>query len=75
MTVDTSAFEREMDGLEGNARAETKKELIRLSVVCKGQPDELITRKLKKVFGPKLAGKDLASMVATLKTGDKITLQ
>jgi hypothetical protein len=40
MTMDTSAFQRELDALEGNMRAEAKKELTRLSTVCKDQPDE-----------------------------------
>jgi hypothetical protein len=75
MATDTSAFQRELDSLEGNTRAETKKELTRLSVVCKDQPDVLITRKLKKLLGSDLSEKDLAAMVAALKAGDKLAFK
>jgi hypothetical protein len=73
MTTDTSVFQRELDALEGNSRAEAKKEMTRLSVVCKGQPDDLITRKLKKLLGSDIKGADLATMVAMLKAGDAIS--
>jgi hypothetical protein len=73
MTTNASVFQRELDDLEeGNARAETKKEMNRLSQVCKGQSDELITRKLRKLLGSRLQGDDLARMVAALQSGEKI---
>jgi hypothetical protein len=75
MTIGTSVFQRELDTLEGNKRAETKRELTRLSVVCKDQPDEVITRKLKKLLGSGLKQADLTTMVAALKTGDGIDLK
>jgi hypothetical protein len=75
MAMDISVFERELDALEGNKRAETKKEMTRLSGVCKGQPDELIARKLKKLLGSEVGRSDLAKMVATLKTGEKLAFK
>ena len=73
MTTSASVFQRELDDLEeGNARAETKKEMNRLSLVCKGQSDEWITRKLRKLLGSRLQGEDLARMVAALQSGEKI---
>ncbi len=75
MTTNASVFQRELDALEeGNARAETKKEMTRLSLVCQGQPDELITRKLRKLLGSRLKGEELTRMVKALKAGEKIDI-
>jgi hypothetical protein len=63
MTIGTSVFQRELDTL------------TRLSVVCKDQPDEVITRKLKKLLGSGLKQADLTTMVAALKSGDGIDLK
>jgi hypothetical protein len=73
VTTNTSVFQRELDALEeGNARAEAKKEMTRLALVCKGQSDEVITRKLRKLLGSRLKGEELARMVTALKSGEKI---
>ena len=73
MTRTTSVFQRELDTLEeGNARAETKKEMTRLSLVCKDQPDVVITRKVRKLLGSDLSGEDLSAIVADLKAGKPI---
>jgi hypothetical protein len=75
MDFDTSAFDRELNGMEGNMKSEAKRKLGRLSATCKGQSNGFIISKVKAVFGPDVGDKDLAEMVTVLKAGGKIDVK
>jgi hypothetical protein len=75
MEFDASAFDRELDAMEGNMKAEAKRKIGRLSATCKDQSNGFIVSKVKAVFGPDVGDKDLAEMVTVLKAGGKIEVR
>jgi hypothetical protein len=75
MDFDTSAFDRELNTMEGNMKSEAKRKLGTLSATCKGRSDGFITSKVKAVFGPDVGEKDLVQMVMILKAGGKIDVR
>jgi hypothetical protein len=75
MDSDASAFDRELNAMEGNMKAEVKRKLGRLSATCKDQSNGFIVSKVKAIFGPDVSNKDLAEMVMVLKAGGKIDVK
>jgi hypothetical protein len=75
MDFDTSAFDRELNAMEGNMKSEAKRKIGRLSATCKGQSNGFIISKVKAVFGPDVGEKDLAEMVTVLKAGGTIDVK
>jgi hypothetical protein len=75
MDFDTSAFDRELNAMEGNMKSEAKRKVGRLSATCKGRSNGFIISKVKAVFGPDVGDKDLAEMVTVLKAGGNIDVK
>ena len=75
MDFDTSAFNRELNAMEGNMKAEVKRKLDRLSATCKDQSNGFIVSKEKAIIGPDVSDKDLTEMVTVLKAGGKIDVK
>lgn len=75
MDFDTSAFNRELNAMEGNMKSEAKRKLGRLSATCKSQSNGFIISKVKAIFGPDVGEQDLAQMVTVLKAGAKIDVK
>jgi hypothetical protein len=75
MDFDTSAFDRELNAMEGNMKSEAKRKIGRLSATCKGRSNGFIISKVRAVFGPDVGDTDLAEMVTVLKAGGKIDVK